>query len=101
MSPTINKVENKDDKLKKKIMKKSFVVIKVINKQTQLDRGDIVSFISPDDPNERLVKRIIGLGGDRVQINSKQKYVDIPPGRCWVEGSFYLFSFHNFFILIY
>ena len=40
------------------------------------DRGDIVVFRSPIDPDEDLVKRIVAVGNDRVAISAGKLYVN-------------------------
>lgn len=75
------------------------------------ERGDVVSIISPKDPKQRLIKRIIGVpgiqsipgafqlhvnviydfcfihAGDVVATNGySEPFVRIPKGHCWVEG---------------
>ncbi|MGH6872060.1 MAG: signal peptidase I [Rhizomicrobium sp.] len=40
-------------------------------------RGDIVAFQLPSDPDKTLVKRVIGLPGDRIQMIA---------GRLWIDG---------------
>lgn len=54
-------------------------------KTRQIQRGEIVTFVSPRNPDEALIKRIIGLEGDCVRTN-RDKMVFIPKGHCWVEG---------------
>lgn len=50
-------------------------------------RGDIVVFISPKDPSEYVIKRVIGLEGDIVTMHCQQPIrVTVPQGHCWVEG---------------
>uniref|UniRef100_T1JHL3 Mitochondrial inner membrane protease subunit 2 n=1 Tax=Strigamia maritima TaxID=126957 RepID=T1JHL3_STRMM len=50
-------------------------------------RGDVVSLFSPKDPDQKIIKRIIGLEGDTVKtLGYKDKFVRIPEGHCWVEG---------------
>lgn len=50
-------------------------------------RGHIVSLISPKDPNQKIIKRVVGLQGDTVNtLGYKSKYVRVPEGHCWVEG---------------
>ena len=57
------------------------------SKSFKYERGDIVSIISPKNPDQKIIKRIIAVEGDLVQtINYKQKYLNIPKGHCWVEG---------------
>ncbi len=41
----------------------------------QLQRGDVVALISPRD-GERVVKRIIGLPGERVEVRDGQVYIN-------------------------
>ncbi|KAK7081608.1 Mitochondrial inner membrane protease subunit 2 [Halocaridina rubra] len=51
------------------------------------DRGDMVSLISPKDPGQKIIKRIIALEGDIIRtLGYKSRYVRIPEGHCWVEG---------------
>lgn len=47
----------------------------------------MVSFISPKDPNQRLIKRVVALPGDTVQtLGYEEKFVKVKPGHFWVEG---------------
>jgi signal peptidase I len=39
-------------------------------------RGDVVVFRSPEDPGIDLVKRLIGLPGDRIEMRQKRLYVN-------------------------
>lgn len=41
---------------------------------------------NPFDPRERMVKRLIALGGDWVRPQDKGLMVFVPKGYCWVEG---------------
>ncbi|XP_041971635.1 mitochondrial inner membrane protease subunit 2 [Aricia agestis] len=50
-------------------------------------RGDIISLVSPKDPNQKIIKRVVGLEGDVVStLGYKNQYVKVPEGHCWVEG---------------
>lgn len=52
-----------------------------------MTRGEIVSLISPKDPKQRIIKRVIGCPGDTIQsIGYKEKYIKVPPGHFWCEG---------------
>ncbi|XP_027204469.2 mitochondrial inner membrane protease subunit 2 [Dermatophagoides pteronyssinus] len=54
----------------------------------QIERGYIVSLISPNNPNQIIIKRVIGVEGDTVvtRRNFKFETIRIPKGHCWVEG---------------
>jgi signal peptidase I len=41
-----------------------------------IKRGEIIAFWSPKDSTLRLVKRVIGLPGDTIEIRDKQVYID-------------------------
>lgn len=50
-------------------------------------RGDIISLISPKDPDQKIIKRVVALQGDVVStLGYKKPFVRIPDGHCWVEG---------------
>lgn len=55
-----------------------------------LKRGDIVILISPENPDEVLIKRLIAMEGDTVKplwpYANLEKTLLIPKGHCWVEG---------------
>ena len=42
----------------------------------ELDRNDIIIFIDPEDENRYLVKRVIGLPGDLIEIKDGQVYAN-------------------------
>nr|CAB3503736.1 unnamed protein product [Digitaria exilis] len=49
-------------------------------------RGDVVVLRSPRSHREVLVKRLIALPGDWIQVPENQEIRQIPQGHCWVEG---------------
>ncbi|MCI5071976.1 signal peptidase I [bacterium] len=42
-------------------------------------RGDVIVFPFPDDPTVDYIKRVVGIGGDIIEINDKQLYVNGEP----------------------
>jgi signal peptidase I len=46
-----------------------------------IDRGDVVVFWYPEDPEVSFIKRIVGLPGDRIEINSGVVLVNGKPVR--------------------
>lgn len=77
MSPTLN---NKDQLV---IWKLLYVWSNVSQQTYVLNRGDIIVFHKPDFSDEQLVKRIIGLPGERVVIKNNTVIVynqDNPKG---------------------
>lgn len=64
--------------------------------ETILKRGDVVSLISPKNPKECFLKRVVGLPGDLVRtISYKKEYVLVPEGHCWLEGDNYSKSYDS------
>ncbi|KAG2565348.1 hypothetical protein PVAP13_7NG058000 [Panicum virgatum] len=51
-----------------------------------LSRGDVVVFRLPRNHRELLMKRLIALPGDWIQVPENQEIRQIPQGHCWVEG---------------
>lgn len=53
-----------------------------------LKRGEIVVFWSPNNPERMAVKRIVALGGDKVQTRVPYPFAEetVPEGHVWVEG---------------
>ncbi|KAJ0173280.1 hypothetical protein K1T71_011456 [Dendrolimus kikuchii] len=52
-----------------------------------VQRGDVISLVSPKDPNQKIIKRVVALQGDVVStLGYRSQYVKIPEGHCWVEG---------------
>ncbi|PWN47231.1 LexA/Signal peptidase, partial [Violaceomyces palustris] len=59
--------------------------------------GDIVTLISPMDPNLLLTKRILALPGDVVRFWKQGSWtrIKIPPGHAWLEGDASVFVKSN------
>ena len=56
-------------------------------KHGRIARGDVVTLVSPDNPDVLLVKRVVALPGDVVATRAYHlQYVRIPNGHCWLEG---------------
>jgi len=49
---------------------------KFVYRLEPIERGDIVVFRYPRDPSKSYIKRVIGLAGDRVRIDSGRVYVN-------------------------
>lgn len=58
--------------------------------QHKVDRGDLIVYVSPKNPEELLIKRVIATEGDIVETNGSGDYplpkVRIPSGHVWVQG---------------
>ncbi|XP_042323931.1 mitochondrial inner membrane protease subunit 2 isoform X4 [Sceloporus undulatus] len=62
----------------------------------EVQRGDIVSLVSPRNPEQKIIKRVIALEGDIIKtIGYKKKYVKVPHGHIWVEGDHHGHSFDS------
>ncbi|CRK99495.1 CLUMA_CG012814, isoform A [Clunio marinus] len=62
---------------------------KFMAKDYNVNRGEIVSLISPKDPQQRLIKRVIGTQGDTIlTLGYKERYIKVPIGHFWIEGDY-------------
>ncbi|XP_036883395.2 mitochondrial inner membrane protease subunit 2 isoform X2 [Manis javanica] len=62
----------------------------------EVQRGDIVSLVSPKNPEQKIIKRVIALEGDIVKtMGHKHRYVKVPRGHIWVEGDHHGHSFDS------
>ncbi|KAM0853307.1 hypothetical protein ACQ4PT_051150 [Festuca glaucescens] len=54
--------------------------------------GDVVQFVSPEDPRKTVIKRVLGMEGDAVTYlvdpanSDVSKTVVVPKGHIWVQG---------------
>lgn len=59
-------------------------------RQHRVCRGDLIVYVSPKNPEELLIKRVIATEGDIVETNGRGDYplprVRIPSGHVWVQG---------------
>jgi len=51
-------------------------VNKFVYRLEPISRGDVVVFRYPHDPSKSYIKRIVGVAGDRIRIDSGQVYVN-------------------------
>src|ERR1700690_1074601 len=51
-------------------------VNKFVYRLEPIQRGDIIVFRYPRDPSKSFIKRVIGLAGDRIQIDAGRVYVN-------------------------
>ncbi|XP_033934837.1 LOW QUALITY PROTEIN: mitochondrial inner membrane protease subunit 2 [Pseudochaenichthys georgianus] len=53
----------------------------------EVQRGDVVSVMSPKNPRQKIIKRVIGLEGDFIRtLGYKNRFVRVPDGHFWLEG---------------
>lgn len=51
-----------------------------------VEKGEIVCCISPKDPKQKIIKRVIGNQGDVVETSGyKEKFVKVPAGHIWYD----------------
>src|SRR5690606_4130327 len=66
MSPTLSTRSDTSSPSPDKKTQRDLVLLSHFNAHNEAQRGEIVSFISPVDPERTLVKRVIGVEGDLV-----------------------------------
>jgi signal peptidase I len=55
------------------------IIRKVLIPITDPERGDIIVFIYPNDRTKDYIKRVIGVGGDKIEIKNKDLFVNDKP----------------------
>ncbi|MEN6467449.1 MAG: signal peptidase I [Smithella sp.] len=55
------------------------VLRKILIPVTDPKRGDIIVFIYPHDRSKDYIKRVIGVGGDKIEIKNKNIYINDQP----------------------
>ncbi|XP_028814474.1 mitochondrial inner membrane protease subunit 2 isoform X2 [Denticeps clupeoides] len=62
----------------------------------KVHRGDIVSLLSPKNPQQKIIKRVIALEGDYIKtLGYKNRYMRVPDGHLWIEGDHHGHSFDS------
>ncbi|XP_051886544.1 dedicator of cytokinesis protein 4-like isoform X5 [Pristis pectinata] len=62
----------------------------------EVQRGDIVSLVSPKNPEQKIIKRVIALEGDIIKtMGYRNRYIKIPNGHLWIEGDHHGHSFDS------
>ncbi len=67
---------------------------------TTLHRGDVVVFPYPEDPKKDFIKRVIGLGGDKIQIIKGELYINdllVPSKKLDIQEEAVLSSSNTYF----
>lgn len=62
-------------------------------------RGDVIVFKFPEEPSRNFIKRVIGLGGETVEIRNKQVYINgkpIPEPYKFHKAEFFGLTAENF-----
>jgi len=81
MQPTLNDGVNQSNGVRDRVLLDKWS----IHMLHKYQRGDVVVLSSPENPKEKLVKRLVALGGDIIQ-DKDGRTVLVPQGKCWVEG---------------
>lgn len=78
MQPCLNPEDNKSN---------DYVLLnKWSMRNFEIKHGDVVALTSPRDPDQKIIKRIVAVEGDTIRMANKRRYINVPPGHCWVEG---------------
>lgn len=63
----------------------AYLSVKIIQMSDVVDRGDVIIFFSPRDLERSLIKRVVGLPGEKVTINDGEIYIN---GQKLAESSY-------------
>ncbi|KAJ8678835.1 hypothetical protein QAD02_014622 [Eretmocerus hayati] len=78
MQPTLNPDSENEDLV---------FLNRLVVRNRNIQRGDIVTFISPKYPHKIVIKRVIGLSGDVIHtLKYRDPILQVPDNYCWVEG---------------
>lgn len=83
MNPTIS---SQNDGLLRSLRGDVLFVEKLCLDKYKFSRGDVIIFRSPSDHTETMVKRLIALPGDWINVPESSEILKIPEGHCWAEG---------------
>ncbi|RPA85942.1 LexA/Signal peptidase [Ascobolus immersus RN42] len=86
MSPTLSTRADTSSPSSDKRTQRDLVLLSHFNAHNEASRGEIISFISPLDPERVLVKRVVGVEGDLLLEGRRGRVVEVPKGYVWVEG---------------
>lgn len=56
------------------LLKGDFIIASMDLTRGKIERGDIIIFKYPRDPNQMYIKRLVGIGGDTIRIEDKQVF---------------------------
>jgi len=51
-----------------------------------IQRGDLVVARNPTQPTQHIIKRVLGLEGDRIPLSLRLHHRFVPAGQAWIEG---------------
>jgi signal peptidase I len=56
--------------------REKIIVLKLSASSSHIDRFDIIVFVNPEIPSQRLIKRVIGLPGEQLEIRQGQIWIN-------------------------
>ncbi|XP_048404829.1 mitochondrial inner membrane protease subunit 2 isoform X2 [Stegostoma tigrinum] len=62
----------------------------------EVQRGDVISLVSPKNPEQKIIKRVIAVEGDIIRtMGYRNRFIKIPNGHLWIEGDHHGHSFDS------